>query len=44
MKKLIIGIVMLLWAVFGHCAVPNYNIKRITNANGLSNSSVNAIM
>ena len=42
-KKLIICILALLWAVYGHSAAPKYNIKRITNANGLSNSSVNVI-
>lgn len=42
-KKLIICLLTLLWAIYGHSAVPKYNIKRITNANGLSNSSVNVI-
>lgn len=43
MKKLIIGLLAILWAVCTHAAVPKYDIKRITNANGLSNSSVNVI-
>ena len=42
-KKPIICLLTMLWAVFSLSAAPKYNIKRITNASGLSNSSVNAI-
>lgn len=43
LKKLIICVLVLLNAILGYSATPKYNIKRITNANGLSNSSVNVI-
>lgn len=42
-KNLIICTLALLYACLGYCATSKYTIKQITNANGLSNSSVNVI-
>lgn len=43
MKKLIIIVAAALYAITGHSATTKYTIKRIGNADGLSNSSVNTI-
>ena len=43
MKKLIICILALVYCFLGHSAPSKYTIRRIGNADGLSNSSVNTI-